>query len=280
MSTKMKIGTETVHVDMFGSLGELVKYAESNVTFGQSDTREAWFRDKCMTDSFASGAELARHGWHAVRPDVDKLMSSLTERIGERIDYAQVTNYGVTGSIVDMGRFMQGEPECMMEFVPEPTERMGRVVRIFVDYGASSQYDAQHFVRRGTAILALIDTLTKLGVGCEVWGETAVDGRDSTHTTVVKLHDARDQMDIDGLMFAIAHPSMLRRMTFSVREMASNSKGIGAYRGGSYGSTCKMKYATTQDVDVKIERTENGRSIMMDNPVDWVCQTIDGLGLL
>lgn len=278
MKTQFTQGTERIFMDSFDSLGEMIRYAETNPEFGSSDKNG---RDFTMTDSFAQAATLARHGWHDVRPNVERLMNSLTEKIGERIDFAQIANYSVSGSIVDMGRYMTGEPECMLEFATEPCERMGRVVRIFVDYGANAGHSVDHFLKRGSALLALIDSLTKLGVSCEVYGETSVTGsRDKIHTTVVKLHDARDPMDVDALMFTLAHPSMLRRLTFAVREMSDCHKAIGAYSGGSYGSSTKMRFARQQQPDVCMERTEHGAGLMMSDPVEWVCQTITGLGLL
>jgi hypothetical protein len=51
--------------------------------------------------------------------------------------------------LVDVGRWLTGEPECMYSFVPMPNERMGRVVKIFIDYGASASFSAEFIRQRG-----------------------------------------------------------------------------------------------------------------------------------
>lgn len=274
---KITVNGEPVHMDMFASFGEMLAYCNSNPNFGMS---EEGSREFTLTDNFAEAYTLAKDGWHDVRPEVERMMDALSERIAERMDLAHVTNYGVSGAIVDMGRYMMGDPECMMEFVQEPNERMGKVVRLFIDYGASGSYEAEFIRKRGIVILALVDTLSKIGVSCEIWGETAVHGGSVTHTTVTKLHDATEQMDVDTLMFALAHPSMLRRMAFCVREMSSVADNIRARSGGSYGSTVHMKYAQVYGADIRMERLESRTHTCMTDPVEWVMQTVSGMGLI
>lgn len=273
----ISVDGRTVHMDKFDSFGEMLAYCKANPNFGQSEYGDESFT---LTRDFAEAYTLAKDGWRDVRPEVERMLESLSDRIAERIDLAHVTNYGVSGAIVDMGRYMMGDPECMMEFVQEPAERMGKVVRLFIDYGASGSYEAEFIRKRGIVILALVDTLAKIGVSCEIWGETAVRGGGVTHTTVTKLHDATEQMDIDTLMFALAHPSMLRRMAFCVREMSSVANDISAKRGGSYGSTVHTEYAKVYGADVRMERLESRTHTCMTDPVEWVMQTVSGMGLL
>jgi hypothetical protein len=81
-------------------------------------------------------------------------------------------------------------------------------------------------------------------------------------------------MDIDELMFALANPSMLRRITFSVRELA----GCGSSH--SYGATTHTEYAADYGADIRIERLKERFSTMMENPVEWVVSTIKGMELI
>lgn len=274
---RITVDGRTVHMDKFESFGEMLAYCKTNPEFGMSEHGDYSFTH---TADFAEAYNLAKNGWHDVRAEVEQMLDTLTERLAERLDLAHVTNYGVSGAIVDMGRYMMGDPECMMEFVQEPAERMGKVVRLFVDYGASASYEAEFIRKRGVVILALVDTLNRLGVSCEIWGETAVRNGETIHTTVTRLHDATEPMDIDTLMFALAHPSMLRRMAFCVREMSSVAKQIGAKRGGSYGSTIHTEYAKAYGADVRMERLESRTHTCMTDPVEWVMQTVNGMGLV
>jgi hypothetical protein len=201
----------------------------------------------------------------------------LSEQIDNRLDMVSELEYATSGGAVDVGRWLTGEPECMYSFVPMPNERMGRVVKIFIDYGASASFSAEFIRQRGIVFCALVDALQKMRIACEVWGETAVyvSVIIKMHTTVVKLHDATAQMDIDELMFALANPSMLRRITFSVREFA----GCGAIIIRMV-ATIHTEYAVDYGADIRIERLKESYGTMMQNPVEWVVSTIKGMNLI
>jgi len=274
MATITKVNGQNVLLDKFDSFGAMLAYAGGNPSKRSSDTGSPKFT---LTKNYAEANKLATEGWHAVRPEVERLLTALQERIDNRLDLVSEVQYDTSGGAVDVGRWLTGEPECMFNFVPVPNERMGRVVKVFIDYGASAAYSAEFIRERGVVLCALVDTLQKMRIGCELWGETAVEyGGHPTHvhSTVVKLHDASTQLDIDELMFALANPSMLRRITFSVRELA----GVGENHG--YGRTTETVYAVEYGADIRIERLKERYSTMMENPVEWVVSTIKGLGLI
>jgi hypothetical protein len=280
MDTNVEMHTKGVRytMDRFDSLWEMLDYANDNPTKGQS---EHGTYENTETRDWSDAYRLGKDGWSATRPQVDEMLEALRDRIGQRLDMSTVIRWDVAGGAVDVGRWCQGLPDHMLDFPMVPTERMGKVVRLFVDYGASASYTAEFIRNRGVAILALIDTLKALGVSMEVWGETAVCGRgDTVHTTVTKLHDPANRLDIDELMFALGHPAMLRRVAFGVRERSKVSKHINAYAGGGYGRTRTMMYAQEMGADICVERLENGSSRMMSDPVEWVMQTVTGLGLV
>jgi len=136
-------------------------------------------------------------------------------------------------------------------------------------------------MKRGIVLLALVDTLQKLGVSVEIYGETAITSKgNTTHTTVTKLHDPTDRLDIDELMFTLAHPAMLRRMAFAVREMSTCRREIDAVPNGGYGRTIHTVYAPTVGADIRMERLESRATMCMESPVEWVMQTITGLNLI
>ena len=110
----------------------------------------------------------------------------------------------------------------MIDYVAEPQSRMGRVVKVMVNMVFSSYVKTDDIIKRGVVTVALIDTLHKLGVGVEVWSEspTASQGVDKGDvcSQLTKLHDSSEMLDINNLMFGVCHPSMLRRIGFSVTE--------------------------------------------------------------
>jgi hypothetical protein len=274
----MQLDNRNVHVDYFDSFGEMLNYVEQNPNYGSSDKdgMDGWDGMR----SFAEAKELARSGWHDVRPQVEELLNQMSEVIADRLEIAPSMTWNVAGGVVDVGRYCGNEPMCMLDFPMEPAERMGKVVKLFIDYGASSSFSGDFIMKRGIVLLALVDTLQKLGVSVEIYGETAITGGSAYHTTVTKLHDPTDRLDIDELMFTLAHPAMLRRMAFAVREMSKCATAIGAVRNGSYGRTVPTLYAPTVGADIRMERLESRASQCMENPVEWVMQTITGLNLI
>lgn len=275
----MQLDGKPVFVDYFDSFGAMLNYVDANPKYGQSDKDGTSGWDGMR--NFADASQLAHNGWHDVRPEVERLLSQMSDVIADRLEIAPTMTWNVAGGVVDVGRYCGNEPMCMLDFPMEPAERMGKVVKLFIDYGASSGFSGDFIMQRGIVLLALVDTLQKLGVSVEIYGETAIHGSGTTvHTTVTKLHDPTDRLDIDELMFTLAHPAMLRRMAFAVREMSTCAKQIDAVNGGGYGRTCHTVYAPTVGADIRMERLERASTQCMDNPVEWVMQTITGLNLI
>lgn len=273
---------DTHWYEVFDTYHEFVDYANgNNITKGASSQNGS--EDFTGTASFADAVTLARYGYTEVRPQVEALMEIMEERLAERFGNRFVTEYAVCGGSVDMGKFVTGEPECMLDWAQEPAASMGRVVKVVIAGSVSWQIEKEWIMSRGTAVLALVDTLHKLGVGVEVWWESTVSGgrtpdEANRFTTAVKLHDSSEPMDIDNLMFALAHPSMLRRMVFSVQEQSRYRKEQGAHDGSGYGRPEDMGLVKVDEFDVRIERLQNGRGDIVKNPLAWVISTVEGLG--
>lgn len=268
--------------EVFDTYHEFVEFAKNNNITDRASSKSG-SQEFTGTASLDEAVTLAQYGYTEVRPQVERLMEIMEERLAERFGNRFVTEYAVSGGSVDMGKFVTGEPECMLDWAQEPAASMGRVVKVVIAGSVSWQIDKQWIMSRGTAVLALVDTLHKLGVGVELWWESTVNGKTTPDgankfTTAVKLHDSAEPMDIDNLMFALAHPSMLRRMMFSVKEQSRYRKEIGAYDGQGYGTSTDMGMVRVDQFDVRIERLENGHGDIVKNPLAWVIGTVEGLG--
>ena len=272
------------HYEVFGSLGEFAKYALANEAPKSSNKAEtfddgvSWQGD---TKTLTEACDVARNGYGAIRSDVDSILDKVTERLDMKFSEHYVTEYATSGSSVDMGRFVTGEPECMLEFLPESSATMGRVVKIIIAGTASASISASHIIARGVAVVALLETIHKMGVGVELWWESCIEGNDGrAYSTVVKLHDSNDHLDIDSVMFSMAHPAMLRRLTFSVQEQSATASEQRATSVGSgYGYPHDMAYTKIQDYDVVVEKLQDGRGDIVKDPFAWVLTTVQGLGL-
>lgn len=276
---KTKRGTAH-YVEQFGSLGEILRYAGNNSAPRSSNGNDSDFTlTKTLKDAIALGLD----GWSEVRPEVEKQLAELESQIAEHVEPAFKAQHAVVGGAVDIARFIQGEPECMIDYVTEPLARMGRVVKVLVNMVFSSYVKTADVVQRGVVAVGLIDTLHKLGVGVEVWIEmpTASGGVDSgdVNSQLVLLHDSGELLDVDNLMFGMCHPSMLRRVGFSVTEQSKWKHAEKLVKGG-YGYPNNVECANIVGADVVIDKVQDCVGNMLKNPCGWVMSTVSGLGLL
>jgi len=285
VSKKLKAlcGT-SLWLEEYDSLAECLDYAGKNPTPKSSDRKGDgdWMG---KTASLQDAVNMGHQGYDEIRPEVEKMFTELESQLASRIESAFQTRYDFTGSVVDIGKFLTGEPECMIDFVPEPSERMGRVVRIIVNGSASARIDANDIIRRGVTVCALVDAIHKLGMGIEVYAEfptndTGVNERKGkVHTSLVKLHDSQQLLDINNLMFALCHPSMLRRIQFSCLELTEWEPAKRLVQGG-YGYPAALECAERVGADVQCELLQSGNGDIIKNPVEYVMSTLSGLGVL
>lgn len=264
-------------IESFDSFGEFIEFAKTNEAPLSSDKveRDGWSQSETLVDA----CDLAYNGWSEVRPEVDKLLGDLEPRLAEAFGEYFVTDMQVSGASVDVGVFVTGEPECMMNFVPVPDARMGRVIKIVVAGTASHNIPSEHIRRRGIAVLALVDVIHKMGLGIELWWDSSITGSGTTtYSTAVKLHDSNEPLDINTVMFGLAHPSMLRRLTFSVQERSKKARE--QHVGGGYGCPEKMALPKVDNFDVVVEKLQDGRGDIVSDPFGWVVSTVKGLGLI
>lgn len=278
----MKTINDTVNgvkrdIEVYESLGEAVRHAQNNPAPRSSNGSDKEFS---LTASLQDACELATKGWSDVRPQVDKLFGELESSIAMVLDESYSIRFDYSGDSVDMGRYMSGDPECMMDYVTEPQARMGRVIKVMVNVANSARITPKQIMDRGVVVVALLDVLNKLGVGVELWTEMAIadGGVDSgkRFSQLVKIHDSSEMLDVDSTMFAIAHPSMLRRIGFgSIEQGARKDLALGCY-----GYPSKMICNDIVSADIMIEKLQDSNEYMTKSPVQWVVDTLNGLDLL
>lgn len=172
------------------------------------------------TRSFAEAAKLAREGWHDGVARVQEIRATIGSAVQTLVSSrAESIGYDVYGEYVDVGRFLTGEPECFGVRVSDDSSSK-RVVRINVNLGVSAVVSHEAIFARGAVVIAAIDVIESTGARVEVYGvhgSLKLDKR-KLHETHVLLKSANQPLDIDRLVFALCHPSAVRRLSFSVFE--------------------------------------------------------------
>lgn len=229
--------------------------------------------------SLGHAVSMLRDGWSEGRQVVDGIVGSLESSLQQVAhDMVQEMTHDVAGAYPDMGRFMDGEPECMVQFVPTNDTTSGQVTRLLVDNGACAKYTADWMTKRAGAVASLVHVLGMIGRSVEVWIASPVDINGNLHDTVVRVHEAGAPVNIDSIAFALGHPAMLRRITFECRYDRTLGYGwAGAHHGHHLQET--IDYVQPH---VLIGRAENEKHLPcpVDEPLAWVRCQLEKLGLL
>lgn len=231
----------------------------------------------CGARSVEHAFEIAAQGWTEKMPKATEVVGQVMQSIGDRIDLTPKVIMDVQGSVVDIGSYMTGEPECMMSFPLTDECRNDKVLKVLLDPGASSGYSEEYLATRAAAVSALLDVLQMLGHALEIWVASPVaEGSIRIHATVTKINEAGRHVSLQDIMYWCGHPSLLRRMVFSHRYM----DGIGAGMGGTMRMPKEIK--DIMSPDVVVERGENrpyGEPDAGYDPDEWVMHTLKTLGL-
>lgn len=170
--------------------------------------------------SLEDAVKLAKEGWtdHPTSIlDLAEHAVTMCEQEHEQFTFSPV--FDVAGSDVEIGRYLSGEPECMVDYPLTVTSKVGRVITLCASVGYSSSVSTETMIRRGTMITALALALMKLGHAVELWADTSStrgpNGNRIRIRTLVK--GANDVIDPERIAFAFAHPGMLRQLCFAIK---------------------------------------------------------------
>lgn len=239
--------------------------------------------DKWHGCSWNQALKMARtDGYREAIPEAERFSAAVSDSIiAERFATTFEPVYDVTGSTVDIGRYLAGTPECMIEAVPLRIARAGRTVRIVVSCAASSGVPADRIMRRGAAVMALVDVLARAQHPLEVWiGEPVTGDAGRRGVILTKVQQANATLDMGRIMYATAHPSMLRRLMFSAQEQQSETLreefGITPY--GGYGQPTSFipdDFPDQADSTIVLDTIGSMERWDADYAVSWIEQQLD-----
>lgn len=278
-------------VTTFDSWDSFVNHVEQGEPQGtRSCSSETGDESFCSTKSLNEALKLARDGWSEVRCEVesirDRVKADVIEQYGDLADeYSLVagTLWDVAGAAVDVGRYLSGEYECMVAFADVEEPKSGKMVRILVDAIYSGGTGTQTVIKRGAVVVALVELLEMLGFATEVWTECNNTGATPALCHLVCLKNAESPLDVDALLFQIAHPSALRRLMFRSWETEServrSAFGFGENSGGygsGYGRGGRMTHQKDLDAHVALKAASYHDPVTL-HPATWIKEIIDQL---
>ncbi len=231
--------------------------------------------------SHAECIALASQGWehgaHEAQLVLDAVSPDVSSHI-ERIDWSH--NVEPTGAL-DVARYLENEPECWLAPHMQIVAAQGRLIHLVVNGGVSAGVSQEQITRRGSAVVALIDVLELAGHSVRVdWvlaGSTIVRGTIETgdvYETIVHIKDWGESLNLGRLIFALAHPGMVRRLGCAVRE-----RGPQEERNKFYPSDGGRMYPIAGILQGDITLRELMLGDTPEDVVKWVREQLEAQGI-
>jgi hypothetical protein len=201
----------------FASVAELADTADLHAGYH----RKNGSKDEWAGASFNDSLRMAREGWS------DELASAMeiAENAVTMADQEHMTEsfnqpaWDVTGAQVDVGAYLAGTPECMIDYPLSTTSKVGRVITLVASSIISTMISTDTLIKRGRVITALALALARMGHAIEIWSDSVgtKDGKTLIQRTLVK--GVNDELDPAAIMFALGHPAFHRQLVLGTRDM-------------------------------------------------------------
>lgn len=203
---------------VFSSVADIAKVATKHVRANDfqhtvnGDLKDHYRRFADVAN-WAEVERLAVDGWESEADRALEIAESAINAVEQDHDLpAFNSRWDVTGSEVDVARYLAGEPENMIDFEMVNTPRSGRVIVLCASGSVSGAVSADAIKRRGHAVAALAFALSRMGFATELWLDLSAKGGDHILRSRVLVKGANDDLDTARIMFAYSHPAMLRAL--------------------------------------------------------------------
>jgi hypothetical protein len=205
----------------------------------QPDHRsQAMHRDFYGADSMSEVYELATAG--LPREGIKALELSaqdMEQRDRELVSQQFQTVWNVEGADVDVARFLDGEPECMLDYHMADHAQQQRVATLVISGAVHCGISTKAIRTHGQRLMAMVEAIDSTGLQTEVWLDVTVssDHSDNTARLAVRLRAPGELLDAGMFMFALTHASMLRGLGFNAMHQFPAKFRKSAHIPGYYG---------------------------------------------
>ena len=238
MSDVFKTTSGKHHCVSANSLHEFTAYSKtlpdhrSSSMPGKRGGRDAYYGDvKDMQDTHArADAGMAREGIEAVA------LARVPSQNQHVPSQEWQTRYDVSGSYPDVGRYLSGEAESMVEYFQDWEEVVAPIATLVVNIAVNCNITAPAFIKHGRALVALSEAIDQAGLQSEIWADATIEGRDGyTGRFKVRLKSPGEVYDPGAFMFALTHPAFFRAMQLNAMHDWPKDWQRPCSVGGGYG---------------------------------------------
>ena len=235
----------------YDSISSLVARANQPYPEGYNGHKGSRHGDEDFTgtENYEEASKLATQGWAEGRKRLIESKKDISFA-GSCKSLDPAPFFDVAGDECDVARFLEGEPENMVEYQFDYTDKpANKVQKITLDICASAFTSNDVFPRVGACVLMIADALEGAGYRVEVEVCQTSTGSKFNGQWKTLLKPADQPLDLNSLAFWSMHPSALRRFWFALYERDVPEKK----QSRGYGSTTRMKAETEDEIVICVK---------------------------
>lgn len=199
---------------------QFINIMDENTPRNNLSKTEIFSRNFCE-ESWKDALKLARYGIKN-QSKIEKIISNMA-----LLEHVKTKGFGMqeTGLCVDVGTYLNGEPECWIaeQFEYKPK----KVVKILVCCSQSWTYQPKQIENRGAGIMSLIQMLKKQGYIVKINVYLGMNYNCKKYFCFLNIPS--NPLDIQSLSYCLCSPSLLRRFGFAFLEQETNESNCGSY---------------------------------------------------
>jgi len=178
---------------------------------------DAWYG----TEDYDAWMGLLDNGWAEGADLAAKLADEVAPYIqGMKIVDEPKRDY--EGDEVDIDMYLEGDPECMINYEEAKVHGKAKFLTVAIDIGALCDVRKEAMMWRGIIAAALVDTLESNGFRLEIFGYSYDRGRRARgaafhrdNLIILPVKNEDQHMELERLASLIGHSSSFRRGIFS-----------------------------------------------------------------
>jgi len=263
----------------FDDVAEYLSYVKQPVQSSMRNDSDDRGNDFLAGGSLENAYRLAEEGWPDGLKAVRKFDSQINDRLVGYLKEPEL-HYDVTGDFLDVGRFVNGEPETFGGFVETEVDVDSvtpKIVHIVANLTVSGSVSHEIMEMRGAALVALIDALESHGKRAEVDVIANNHGGNGEVFTKLRVKDAQHPLQMDKLAFLLVHPVAFRRLWFRCFEQSPDD--IRRTIGGAYGYPKDPDENERGDVYLPSLKSYGESDWSFDRTLEWVLTTLEQCGV-
>jgi len=170
------------------------------------------------TRDLEEALRMYRTGWPGGADELIAKSEAIKRAILPNVPHHQLM-HSVTGAEVDVGAYMDGVPESMLDW--QTVHQDAEVVSIVVNASMMGAVSGNSAVKRAGVVAGMLAILAEMNIPTDLtvaYHSIGAHSQSASHTVLLHASQPGDEIDIDRLAFIVGHPAMFRRLIFGMRE--------------------------------------------------------------